>query len=514
MHTFEDLGVTPEIAEALAAEGIESPTPLQEDAIPLVRKGNNIVIEAGPGAGLLAAWVVGLLDRVEATGSGPRALILCATAETADHLAQSTARLAVGTEHRVAALGSAWALSERADLLFATHDGALAALQGGTVSAQSLDAIVLDQVQVSAELTGLAVVEQVFEYLTPGTQRILTALPMTPDVADFAARHVRRAITVPAPEPSPQPRGDVRFRITPEPREAGALRVVEDLFDEGARHVLVYCRSEDRAADVGDLLTLHGFVAGAPGDADSPVWLGIDALEARGAAKDVEGVAVVSCDAPADPDTLDRRHSLSADGVVVVLPREVAHLRALGRRTGYKTVPFPPRNAPLDPMRRIRASISAAIESEDTAPYMLALEPLLEHHEAIEIAAAAIALLRKKSPAGSTASAGAPSDRARPAAGGPSPVPSWSKLFLSVGERDGVAKGDLLGAITGEAHVPGDSVGRIEIKESHTLVEVHDTVATKVIRALNGTTIKGRAVRVDFDRPRPKGPRRSRPRSE
>ena len=40
MQSFEDLGVAPEIAEALAAEGIESATPLQAAAIPVVRKGN------------------------------------------------------------------------------------------------------------------------------------------------------------------------------------------------------------------------------------------------------------------------------------------------------------------------------------------------------------------------------------------------------------------------------------------------------------------------------------------
>ena len=69
----------------------------------------------------------------------------------------------------------------------------------------------------------------------------------------------------------------------------------------------------------------------------------------------------------------------------------------------------------------------------------------------------------------------------------------------------------MLGAITGEASVPADVVGRIEIRESHTLVEVHDTEARKIIQAVNGTTIKGRSVRVDFDRPRKGPPQRSRP---
>ncbi|MGB1839956.1 MAG: DbpA RNA binding domain-containing protein, partial [Longimicrobiales bacterium] len=68
------------------------------------------------------------------------------------------------------------------------------------------------------------------------------------------------------------------------------------------------------------------------------------------------------------------------------------------------------------------------------------------------------------------------------------------------------------GAITGEAGVGGEAVGRIEIRESHSLVEVHEPVARTIIQALNGTSIRGRAARVDFDRPRAKAPpRRGRP---
>jgi ATP-dependent RNA helicase DeaD len=82
---------------------------------------------------------------------------------------------------------------------------------------------------------------------------------------------------------------------------------------------------------------------------------------------------------------------------------------------------------------------------------------------------------------------------------------------MGVGERDGLRAGDLLGAITGEAGVDGHAVGKIDIHESHTIVEVHDTVAKQVIKALNGTTIRGRAVRADFDRPRRGGAPARRP---
>lgn len=511
MESFEDLGVAPEVVETLAAEGIETPTPLQEMAIPIVRKGNNLALEAGPGSGLLVAWALGLLDRVVAEGDSPRVLILCATRDVADRLAESVARMASATGHTVGALGSAWVLPERAHFLFGTPADVLRALAASELIVSAVEATVVDQAQLIETLTGLSDIERVFDYLPDGAQRILSALPMTPGATDLVDRHFKRAMTIPSPPDSDVPqRGDVRFRIAPEPRESAALAVVNEVFAEGARHVLVFCRSDDRAADVGDYLTLHGFAAGAPGDESVPVWLGVDALEARAAAKEVEGVVVVSCDAPADSDTLDRRHSLGSRGVVVVLLRELAHLKSLGRRTGYGTVPFPPPPQDSGAIEKLRDTVEQAIGSEDTAPYLLALEPLFERYDPSEVAAAAVALLRKK---GAPAASAGPTPQVTTAAAQTSATPSWAKLFITVGERDGLRAGDLVGAIIGEAGIPGNSVGKIEIKESHSLVEVHDSVARQVIQALNGTTIKGRSARADFDRPRQSSPRRGPPRS-
>jgi len=129
------------------------------------------------------------------------------------------------------------------------------------------------------------------------------------------------------------------------------------------------------------------------------------------------------------------------------------------------------------------------------------------NNDPTEVAAAAVALLRERKPATEPVAS-------RPAATPEEPgtTPAWAKLFISVGERDGLRAGDLLGAITGEAGVDGRQVGKIDIHESHTVAEVHDSVARKVIKALNGTTIRGRAVRADFDRPRRGAPPPRRPR--
>jgi ATP-dependent RNA helicase DeaD len=503
MNSFEDLGLSAELTEALAAEGIERPTSLQEAAIPVLRRGNNLLLAAAPGSGTLVAWGSALLDRVEASGHRPSVLALTATPESAQRLAESLQRLAVVSGHTVAALGSPWALPTRAHVLFGTPAEVLHRARSADLDLGGVEALVVDQIDRIERLEGLGAVEEVLGFLPREGQRVVCALPVTDGVSDFVERHARRAAVVP-PRPadgsleSPPSRGSLRFRVVSEPREEGVLSTVAELLEEHARHVLVFCATEDRAADLGDYLTLHGFLAGAPGDTAAPVWLGVQELDARSAAEGTEGVVVVSADVPSDPDSMDRRHGLAGGGFVLAYPREMTHLRDVARRTGYALEAAPRPRQGDDEAARFRESVATAIDRGDVAPYLLLLEPLFGRFDPAEVAAACAFLLRGAGPASPEPRVASP-----PSSGAPV---TWVKLFLSVGEKDGLTPKDLVGAITGEASVSGKQVGKIEIREAHTLVEVHEPVARKVIAALNGTTIRGRAVRADFDRGRGRGP--------
>ncbi len=490
--SFEDLRVRPEVLEMLAAEGIEHPTALQEAAIPVIGRGNNVVLRAGPGAGTMIAWAAPLLERVGQDGAGPGILVLTPTFDGAGRLAESLGRLAAATGHAVAALGSPWALPGRARVLVGTPGSVLAATRAGELSLAAVEAVVLDQADRIEALSSLEEVEQILSSVPREGQRVVCALPLTASVEGFVERHARRAAVLPPAEEAPVSRGALRYRIVSEPKDEGILLTVAELIEGDARHVLVYCRSEDRAADLGDYLTLHGFAAGVPGDASLPVWLGVDELATRSRAEGVEGVVILSADVPSDPDMMDRRHHASDGGVVIVLPREVAHLRDVGKRTGYALRPLPFRSeGPRSDLDDLRTRLARAVEDEDVAPYLLALEPLFEKYDPAEVAAAAVALLREKQPA--------VAPPASTQAGQHSPV-AWVKLFLSVGDRDGLRPGDLLGAILGETGIAREHVGKIEIRESFSLVEVDQSVAHATIQAVNGTTIRGRAVRADFDR--------------
>src|SRR5687767_2234727 len=120
MESFEELGLGPELVEALSSEGMEEPTPFQAAAIPVIRRGNNLLGRAGPGGGTLIAYGAALLDRLEPGAGTPHALVVAPSAESARRLAESLAGVAAATGHAVASAGSPWVLPERADMLFGT----------------------------------------------------------------------------------------------------------------------------------------------------------------------------------------------------------------------------------------------------------------------------------------------------------------------------------------------------------------------------------------------------------
>ncbi|MFB6240745.1 MAG: DbpA RNA binding domain-containing protein, partial [Gemmatimonadota bacterium] len=221
--------------------------------------------------------------------------------------------------------------------------------------------------------------------------------------------------------------------------------------------------------------------------------------------------------------------------IAVVEPRHRRQLALLARRAGWRLEAVPERlpGSVRDEVDRLRREIARRAEDVDPVE-MLLLEPLFQAYGAADVAAALSGWLREDLPAeklpgavrpespgraeqaepsgGEAPSRGRESKRRRPAGrrgrpdrgegpgGGGRPQSNWTRLFIKVGETDGVGPGDLVGAITGESDVVGSQIGKIDIRETYSLVEVEPDVADHVIRELSGSTIRGRTPEVRRDR--------------
>jgi ATP-dependent RNA helicase DeaD len=211
--------------------------------------------------------------------------------------------------------------------------------------------------------------------------------------------------------------------------------------------------------------------------------------------------------------------------VALAQPRQMPLVRALAG-TGSVT-PISLSGPGTEARRRedgVRAELRTALESGLAVRELLTLEPLLESFDGVEIAAAALRLLeQERAKKGKRSKAAAAPEEmevtaifpplaapySRPAATrGPreergAPAGAGTRLFLTVGERDGIKPGDLVGAIAATAGISGENIGKIELRDTHSLVEIVGVDAAMVAEKITGANIKGRRVVARLERDRP-----------
>jgi ATP-dependent RNA helicase DeaD len=508
--TFEELGIAPGLVSAAGSIGWEAPGALQQAAIPVIRRGNNAVLHAASGSGAGGAYGLAIMDRLVAASrdEAPRALILVATPDLASRTADSLARLAVPAGLTVSALAPGWP-HRPADLLVASAAGAVAAIRDSSLKIGALDALVIDGADQLAATDQWEALETILEAAPTEAQRILVTARFDRQIDGLIERHVRKAMTIPprpAEETAPATTGGaVRYMLAPErEKTAAAMAALPVPGETDVAEIALVCRTPARAEGLSAELAARGVPVhdGADDGAASPRVIVLSRLQAdRRSTK----ATVISFDVPLDADSLLELHPRG--GTIVVTPGELTHLRLIARRAGVALeAATPPRAAVPDRVTAVRDRLRATVQSADLAADLALIEPLLDEFPAAELAAAALHLARaavaaeRDAPAepGRRAARAADSGRGAPAA--PAPTTAWVRLFITAGTRDGLGPGDLVGAITGETGLAGEEVGKIEIRESHSTVEVPSGAAESVINALNGRSLRGRSLRVDYDR--------------
>ncbi|CAA9320435.1 MAG: hypothetical protein AVDCRST_MAG68-1824, partial [uncultured Gemmatimonadetes bacterium] len=430
MASFNDLGLREPLLAALEEAGFERPTALQQAAIPILRREGNLVARAASGAGKTLAYGLGVLDRVEARAeagdeaeegseAGTRVLVLAATPEHALRATLELVPLAQAVGLTVTASGRGWGTSAgEADILVATPAEVLEAVRTSGVKLETLEAIVVDGASEIEAMGGWDAAETLFDHAPRGAQRVLFSADMTPGVEDMVDRRIKRALRYPpspaVPDAEPAAATGVFGYVIVSEREKleTVARLLGGERDGDAPPVLV-CRSEERAAQVAEALALRGFMAGDADDEEVDVAVISSGAgpEELGAQLGGNPATVISFDVPPDEATLRALHGGEMTGFVLLLPRELAHLRQIARlalldpRPAGITGEEP---AGRDEVTAFRNTIRRAVREEDLSAQMLVLEPLFEDFTPAEVAAAVAALLRRKPPVQPAPEAAAP----------------------------------------------------------------------------------------------------------
>jgi len=555
---FGDLGLAPELLAALDALGYEEPTPIQVQAIPLLLEGRDVIGRAATGTGKTAAFALPLVQRIDPEG-GVQALILAPTRELAVQVAEATHRYGSRRGIRVLAVYGGQAIDRQlrelrrgVHIVVGTPGRILDHIRRRSLDLSRVCNVVLDEADEMLDMGFIEDIDTILEETPPERQTALFSATFPPRIQELADRHMREPVRVTVrQEKLETPLVRQVAYVVPRPYKLEALTRILDL--EAPTSAILFCRTRNEVDELTEALQVRGYrpealhgglnqaqrdrVMKKFRDGTADLLIATD-VAARGL--DVEHVShVINYDIPQTPEVyvhrIGRTGRAGREGTAITLaqPREQFLLRGIERevrqpieRARVPTV------ADLRARRLelMRAALVETLEGEDDyeAYREAVILPLSEQFDPLDIAAAATKLAadatrgeepeneveipqwdERRPPRDRERGArdegrgprgrqdrfdgGGPPRGRRPDGGGRG---GMTRLFISVGRRRGIRPGDIVGAIAGEARIPGEGIGAIEIADQFTIVEVANEFADQVLRAMSNATIKGRPVSI------------------
>jgi ATP-dependent RNA helicase RhlE len=262
---FSQLGLIPPIAQAVAAEGYQNPTPIQEKAIPHVLAGRDLLGLAQTGTGKTAAFALPILQRLSHISPGRghrsiRCLVLTPTRELASQIAESFSVYGKHLPLRNAVIfggvgmeAQKHALRSGLDILVATP-GRLLDLSGqGLVDLRSLEVFVLDEADRMLDMGFIHDVKRVIGLLPTRRQTLFFSATMPREAQELADRLLHNPETVAVAPPSTTVEKVDQELFLVEKADKRAL-LVDVLGDVTMRRVLVFSRTKHGANRIAEHL--------------------------------------------------------------------------------------------------------------------------------------------------------------------------------------------------------------------------------------------------------------------
>jgi ATP-dependent RNA helicase DeaD len=520
---FGDFHVSPSVIRAINEMGFEEPTPIQKLTIPHALEGRDIIGQAQTGTGKTASFAIPIIEK-HFSGKTPYAFIIEPTRELA---IQVSAELSSLAKYRKCSILTVYggasiveqmkALRRGTNIVVGTPGRIIDHLTRGTLSADNVSVVVLDEADEMLDMGFIADIERILGMTQESRQTMLYSATMPPEILRIAKKHMRDPVKIAI---------NVTDIIAPmikqvfyEVLERDKPEVLRRLLDvESPELSLIFCHTKREVDDVAARLQKLGYNAGAlHGDftqSHREDIMGrfregrIDILVATdvaGRGIDVENIShVINYSIPQSPEgyihRIGRTGRAGRTGIAVtfVTPREYRQLNLIEKTAKTK---LSRREIPTAAevrkarQRLIREDLAEIIEKQKHIPYLAIVRELAESADIEELGAAALSLafgsmdipeLKKHEPR--------PGDKGMGARG-------MTRLFMTLGHKDKVQAAEILKAVAREAGIPGRSIGKIDIMDHFTFFEVASDIVEKVLIAMNRTVIRGKKVVVTKAKP-------------
>lgn len=524
---FDELNLSKEIMRGIKEMGFEEASPIQTKAIPVAIEGYDVIGQAQTGTGKTAAFGIPVLEKVSKLKDikHPQTLILCPTRELAVQAAEEIRKLAKYM-HGVKVLpiygGQDISKQIRAlkgtQIIIGTPGRVMDHLRRKTIRCEHIHTIVLDEADEMLNMGFREDIETVLEYIpTEDRQTILFSATMPKPILDITKNYqksdakmikvVKKELTVPKIE---QYYLDVKRK--------DKIEVLTRLLDYYEPKLsLVFCNTKRMVDDLTEVLKGRGYFAeGLHGDMSqaqrdrvmksfrngkTDILIATD-VAARGI--DVDDVeAVFNYDIPQDEEYYVHRigrtgrAGRTGRSFTFIKGKEVYKLKDIMRycKTKILAMPLPSLNDVNQmKMEKIMDKIANIIEEEDLTKMINMIEDQVNaaDYTAMDIAAAFLKMYLGQNDSSSESESADGYDFDNTGA-----EEGMARLFINIGKAQKVKAKDILGAIAGEANIPGKLVGAIDLYDKYTFVEVPKECAKDVLKAMKNVKIKGKTINIE-----------------
>ncbi|MCA9246135.1 MAG: DEAD/DEAH box helicase [Planctomycetales bacterium] len=555
-NSFQQFSLSEPLRAAVADSGYVTPTPIQARTIPVLLAGRDVVGQAQTGTGKTAAFALPILDRIDPDVRATQVLVLAPTRELAIQVAEAFERYSANLDHvHVAAIygGQDYQVQFRrlergAQVVVGTPGRVMDHMRRGSLRLDALRALVLDEADEMLRMGFADDVDWVLSHTPAERQTALFSATMPEPIRRIAQQHLRdpESITI---EQTAATADTIRQRYVvsaPHQKESLLLRILEAESTDG---VLIFVKTRATTEPLADFLNRHGLRSDAlhgeiaqnqrerilqrmrSGELD--VIVATD-VAARGL--DVDRIShVINYDLPFDSEAYVHRigrtgrAGRSGEAILFVHPRDKRHLLRLERETRQRIEPMEtPSNRAINKRRvaRFHEQVTEALTHCDLATMNSIVEQYRRQHEDVsleEVAAALAVLAVGDQPIllkdelrpqtfyeRSDTSGRGQGDRKRrdqPREGRPSKFgqatdgnrsrkprreSGMETYRIDVGRVHRVGPGNIVGAITNEAGIDSDMIGRIEIFDNFSTVDMAAGMPPAIFQALRQARVAGR----------------------
>lgn len=455
LNTFSSLELREALWRNLATLNYHTMTPIQAKSLPLMLKNQDVIAQAKTGSGKTVAFGLSLLNRIEVENYRVQALILCPTRELAEQVSQVLRQLArLMPNVKVLNLSGGLPLKPQLDslrhgahIIVGTPGRVQKHLDKESLSLKKLKILILDEADRMLDMGFFDAISEIIQHCPSQRQTLLFSATYPAEIKKLAKDFMQHPERVIIEEKHTELEIEqIFYEVNHHSHKFAVLKSI--LLHYQPSSVLIFCNTKELTNQLATMLSEQGFSAMAlNGD--------LDQIE--------RDVAIIkfknnSCSILVATDVAAR--GLDIEDLPAVINYELAfehdvHIHRIGR-TG----------------RAGKKGLALNITTPADAEKLCAIEDGLSH----SIVWSDVSKLEKSLKN--------------------EILPDMITLCLSAGKKDKIRPGDILGALTKEAGLPGNMIGKIDIGPLYSYVAVHRSTADAAYNHFRQGKLKGRKVNV------------------